>query len=212
YPRYYNMEVNTYFGSATPSDGDQIVGQDAFAAYDAASGQWFGSLRYLQPNHGYRYFSQQGMAFQIATPDPAPAPIRFMGTRMMAAGMARALAQPPQIDINPFAVVTSGVDPSVTVNTIERPYHGPLTSLILQDGVPVTDPENYEIWVRVNGELVNIVLPIPGPDGAASGFIPIFGGDTDTGGKVELVVHDKARNQSYAAYVIPLPGAGTPYV
>ncbi len=211
YPRYYNTDINTYFGSAMPGDKDKIVGQDGFAEYDAAAGQWFGSLRYLQPNHGYRYYSQHGLTFEVGVPDPAPAPTRFMGMRMMAAGTARALAQTPQININPFAVVTSSVDPTVTANTIERPYHSTLTSTIMQDGMPVTDPENYEVWVRVNGELVNIVTPISGPDETVNSFIPVFGDDTETGQKIELVVHDKSRGQVYEAYVIPSTNEGMPY-
>src|SRR5690606_3127201 len=46
---------------------------------------------------------------------------------------------------------------------------------------------------------------------SVSSFIPIFGSDTQTGQEVELVVHDKARNQSYAAYVIPSIDDATPY-
>ena len=208
YPLYYNTPVSTYFSGAAPSDKDKIVGQMGFAEFDAASGQWIGSLRYLQSDKGYRYFSQRGITLEIFNPDPAPAPIRFMASPMMAGRMAQAVAQPPHAQINPFAIVTSSVDPSVTVNTIAKAYHSTLTSVILQDGTPITDPDNYEIWVSVGGELVNIISPKQGPEHAVTGFIPVFGGDVETSAEIELVVYDKTRNKSYRAYVVQ-PGPGS---
>jgi hypothetical protein len=56
-PRF-NMEVNESFATFNPTDGDIVKSQFDFAYYDIRKG-WIGSMRYMQPGHGYMYFSHK---------------------------------------------------------------------------------------------------------------------------------------------------------
>ncbi|MEM6647999.1 MAG: T9SS type A sorting domain-containing protein, partial [Bacteroidota bacterium] len=54
------QDVATALASLSPSDGDLIKSQYQFAQYDAASGQWVGSLTQLDPGLGYQLYSAAG--------------------------------------------------------------------------------------------------------------------------------------------------------
>ena len=57
------LDLGTALANLTPTDGDLIKSQTAFAQYDATFGGWIGSLTRLQAGAGYQLYSANGGTF-----------------------------------------------------------------------------------------------------------------------------------------------------
>ncbi len=73
------MTVAEALGNLNPSAGDVIRGQKAFAMYDANMG-WIGSLQYMEPHHGYKYYAASYKSFNY------PAGSAVLGNARVAGG------------------------------------------------------------------------------------------------------------------------------
>ena len=51
------MSLEDVVGQLTPTDGDIIKSQNAFASYNASMNAWVGSLKTLIPGQGYMYLN-----------------------------------------------------------------------------------------------------------------------------------------------------------
>ena len=60
-PLYNATALEAALGGYVPHDGDKIVGLDAFATYE--DGQWYGSLKSLQPGQSYLFYTSQAQEF-----------------------------------------------------------------------------------------------------------------------------------------------------
>ena len=60
-PLYNATTLEAALAGYEPSEGDKVVGLDAFATY--ANGAWFGSLKSLQPGQSYLFYAAQSQTF-----------------------------------------------------------------------------------------------------------------------------------------------------
>lgn len=68
YPGKFNADVNKALGKTKAKDNDFLKSQTEFASYDADQGVWNGSLKFFNPNKGYKYFSNdaKNIAFRLS--------------------------------------------------------------------------------------------------------------------------------------------------
>ena len=59
YPSMYALPISTALNGFTPTVGDRIKSQDAFAEYTENDG-WQGSLMIMEPGEGFMYFNKSG--------------------------------------------------------------------------------------------------------------------------------------------------------
>ncbi|TDG36319.1 T9SS type B sorting domain-containing protein [Pedobacter changchengzhani] len=197
YPLAVNMELKNYLKNYKPADGSQMVSQEEFAQYNAASDSWSGSLKYLRPGKGYKFYSN-GDGFTIPAvvydpevniiPMPDVSPIKDSTT--------------PLVVNNSNTIINSTVNNNMSVNSTNYETNMSVTSVINQGGQIVNDTTNrYETYVYVNNNLVNIVNQTTLQDGQAVGFIPVTGNTGDENKNVVIKVYDKEEKKEYTAKV-----------
>lgn len=197
YPMAINMELSTYLKNYKPADGSQIVSQEEFAQYNASTDSWSGSLKYLRPGKGYKFYSgADGFTIPVltytpvvtVTPPPIVAPIKDGAT--------------PVVVNNANTVVNSSVYNNTTVNTTNYENNMSLTSVINQGGQIVNNTTNrYETYVYVENKLVNIVNQTTLSNGQTVGFIPVNGNTSEENKPVTIKVYDKEEKREYTAKV-----------
>jgi gliding motility-associated-like protein len=199
YPMALNLELNTYLKNYLPADGSQLISQEEFAQFNAATNTWSGSLKYLRPGKGYKFYSgSDGFSIPVITYSPTTDP-KLEQEQQNQPPVNNPAA--PIIVNNTNTTVTSTVN-NTSVNTVNYENNSSVTTVINQGGQIVNNTTNrYETYVYVENSLVNIVNQTILPNGQAVGFIPVNGSATDEGKPVQIKVYDKEEKKEYTAKI-----------
>nr|WP_121269445.1 gliding motility-associated C-terminal domain-containing protein [Pedobacter schmidteae] len=199
YPMAINQELTTYLKNYEPANGSQIVSQEEFAQYNSATKTWTGSLKYLRPGKGYKFYSgADGFNIPAITYTPTNDP-KVEKEQQIQAPVNNPTA--PVIVNNNNTTVNSTVN-NTSVSTVNYENNSSVTSVINQGGTVINNTTNrYETYVYVENKLVNIVNQTTLPNGQVVGFIPVNGNATDEGKKVDIKVYDKEEKKEYTAKI-----------
>ena len=199
YPMAINMDVNTYLKNFNPADGSQIVSQEEFAQYNASSKTWSGSLKYLRPGKGYKFYTDTD-GFTVPVMPYIPTVDPGAETKQQNLPPVNDPAAPVIVN-NSNTSVTSTVN-NTSVSTVNMENNMSVTSVINQGGTVVNNTTNrYETSIYVENKLVNIVNQVNLSNGNSIGFLPINGDKTDEGKQVTIKVYDKTEKKEYTAKV-----------
>lgn len=199
YPMAINMELNTYLKNFSPADGSQIVSQEEFAQYNAGTQSWSGSLKYLRPGKGYKFYTETD-GFVIPVMPYVPTVDPLVETKQPITPPDNNPANPIIVNNN-NTVVNSTVN-NTSVNTVNYENNSSVTTIINQGGQTINNTTNrYETSVYVENKLVNIVNQTVLPNGQVVGFIPVNGSAADEGKVVQIKVYDKEEKKEYTAKI-----------
>lgn len=108
FPVYNATTITAAMADYTPTEGDLLVAQDAFAEY--YSGEWMGTLSSLQPGQAYLLYSQRAQQFCWTSLSKVSAKKRYYAS-------ARATAESPwELDIHAYPNVMTMVAKLETEN------------------------------------------------------------------------------------------------
>ncbi len=197
YPMAINMDIATYLKNFEPANGSQIVSQEEFATFNSATKTWSGSLKYLRPGKGYKFYSDaDGFTIPVVTYTPTnnPAtetlmqhtpPVNFTNTT--------------QVNINNNSTVNSSVTNN-SVNTVNSENNMSVTTVINQGGNIVNNTTNrYETNVFVENKLVTVINQTTLNNGSSVGFLPVNATPTDAGKQIDIRIYDREEKRTYNA-------------
>ncbi|GEM_PF-1265881 len=191
YPMAINMELNNYLKNYSFPDGATISSQEEFAQYNATYQKWSGSLKYLRPGKGYKYFVEgDHYAIPVVTYQPDLSPNLLADIPPVKSGIQKVVAFDNAMNVND---VNSGDVVNLDIARFENNMS--LTAKINLNGLDITEPGRFEVFAYVDGELVNYV------DTLVNGlsFVSINSNVEGEEKPVVIKVYDRITGRTYTA-------------
>ncbi|WP_353132986.1 gliding motility-associated C-terminal domain-containing protein [Pseudopedobacter sp.] len=191
YPMAVNMELNNYLKNYSFPNGATISSQEEFAQYNATSQRWSGSLKYLRPGKGYKYFVEgDHYAIPVVTYQPDLSPNLLADIPPVKSGIEKVIAFDNAMNVND---VNSGDRVNLDIARFENNMS--LTAKINLNGLDITEPGRFEIFAYVDGELVNYV------DTLVNGlsFVSINSNVEGEDKPVVIKIYDRITGRTYTA-------------